>query len=281
VIVKRTINGGTKRYVEVLERDFETGHDQDDAYYVDSCVTLDSPVAIGSATVASPVVITATAHGCANGDQVKITKIKGMTELNGNRYLVANKTTNTFKITDLEGNNIDGTAFAAYDSGGEVRKMVATVSGLGHLEGETVNVWADDYVHPPVTVSSGGITLDGKASVVQAGLGYCHKMTTLKLEAGAVTGTAVGKIKKVHAATFVLLNAYTMEVSVDGGAKRKLDFRQVDSGYDSSVPLFSGERFEDLGGDWTRDTRVTIEGDDPAPFTLLAFAPEIRTNEAR
>jgi len=281
VIVKRTINGETKRYVEVLERDFETGHDQDDAYYVDSCVTLDSPVAISGATVASPVVITATAHGCANGDQVKITKVKGMTDLNGNRYLVANATTNTFEITDLDGNNVDGTAFTAYLTGGEVRKMVATVSGLGHLEGETVKVWADGYVHPPVIVSSGKITLDGKAAVVQAGLGYRHMLKTLKLEAGAVTGTAVGKTKKVHAATFVLLNAHTMQVSVDGGAKRKLDFRQMDSSYDFAVPLFSGERFEDLGGNWTRDTRVTIEGDDPAPFTLLAFAPEIRTNEAR
>lgn len=41
LIVKRTINGSTKRYVEFFERAFETGEDQEDAYYVDSMVTYD------------------------------------------------------------------------------------------------------------------------------------------------------------------------------------------------------------------------------------------------
>ena len=42
VIVKRTINSATVRYVEFLERDFETGDDLDDAYYSDSLITYDS-----------------------------------------------------------------------------------------------------------------------------------------------------------------------------------------------------------------------------------------------
>ena len=41
MIVKRTINGATKRYVEFFEQSFETGDAQEDAYYVDSMVTYD------------------------------------------------------------------------------------------------------------------------------------------------------------------------------------------------------------------------------------------------
>ena len=41
MIVKRTINGATKRYVEFIEQAFETGDAQEDAYYVDSMVTYD------------------------------------------------------------------------------------------------------------------------------------------------------------------------------------------------------------------------------------------------
>lgn len=41
MIVKRTINGATKRYVEFMEQAFETGDAQEDAYYVDSMVTYD------------------------------------------------------------------------------------------------------------------------------------------------------------------------------------------------------------------------------------------------
>jgi len=41
VIVKRTINGATKRYVEFMEGDWTTGDDQEDAYYTDSLITYD------------------------------------------------------------------------------------------------------------------------------------------------------------------------------------------------------------------------------------------------
>jgi len=41
VTVKRTINGATKRFIEVIERDFETGDNQEDAYYADSMLTYD------------------------------------------------------------------------------------------------------------------------------------------------------------------------------------------------------------------------------------------------
>ncbi|KKK79222.1 hypothetical protein LCGC14_2835680, partial [marine sediment metagenome] len=41
VTVKRTINGSTVRYVEVFERDYETGDDEEDSYYADSIITYD------------------------------------------------------------------------------------------------------------------------------------------------------------------------------------------------------------------------------------------------
>ena len=42
ITVKRTIDGATKRYIEVLERDYEDGDDENDAYYADSIITYDS-----------------------------------------------------------------------------------------------------------------------------------------------------------------------------------------------------------------------------------------------
>ena len=41
VTVARTINGELRRYIEVLERDFEEGDDAEDAYYADSIITYD------------------------------------------------------------------------------------------------------------------------------------------------------------------------------------------------------------------------------------------------
>lgn len=74
---------------------------------------------ITGATQANPCVITSNAHGLLNGDKVKIASVGGMTQLNGNVYTVANKTTNTFELS-----GINSTAYGAYTSGGTWSKLI-------------------------------------------------------------------------------------------------------------------------------------------------------------
>ncbi len=202
VQVKRTINGATVRYIEVFERDFETGHDQADAYYADSIITYDGVAA-------------------------------------------------------------------------------TSITGLGHLEGETVKIWADGAVLPDEVVVSGGITLDSAASVVQVGLGYFHTLKPLKLIPGTVAGTPLGKTKQPFGITFSLLNCATLTYGPDVDNLTTIDFREVGDQMDASVPLFTGEYNGDYDGDWTIDPRLVIRSDDPAPFTLLAFAPLMDVREQR
>jgi hypothetical protein len=193
VIVKRTINGATKRYVEFFERDWEQGFDVEDAYYADSIITYD-----GTST--------------------------------------------------------------------------ATITGLDHLEGETVKVWADGAEQTDKTVSSGSITIDTAASVVQVGLGYFHHYKGLKWDSGNPAGTAVGKIKRIHGITFVLLDTYSIKY---GPNVSKLLTSTV--GTDGG-PLFSGELTVAFDGPYDRDSRIEIRSDSPSPFTLLAIAPETNVN---
>jgi hypothetical protein len=58
---------------------------------------------ITGATNATPIVITATAHGLANGDVVEIQGVGGNTAANGT-WTIANVTTNTFSLTSSVGN---------------------------------------------------------------------------------------------------------------------------------------------------------------------------------
>lgn len=93
---------------------------------------LEAAVNISGATQANPCVITATSHGYSNGDEVYITGVGGMDRLNLRNFLVANVTTNTFEITDLDGNAIDSTGFDAYTSGGttsRVYELTTTYAG--------------------------------------------------------------------------------------------------------------------------------------------------------
>lgn len=154
-----------------------------------------------------------------------------------------------------------------------------TLSGLDHLEGETLAVLADGALHPDRVVSGGAITLQAPARIVHAGLPYRHVFTSLKLEAGAAAGTALGKVKRVHGAVLVLLHSLGLKIGPSTAQLEEVPLREVTDAMDSAVPLFTGERHVSFEGDFERDTRIVIAGSAPLPFTLLAVAPELKTNE--
>ena len=83
-------------------------------------VLTGSPDTITGATQANPVVVTTSgAHGLSNGTEIYISDVVGMTELNGRNFRVANVTSTTMELLDLFDDNVDGTGFTAYTSGGE------------------------------------------------------------------------------------------------------------------------------------------------------------------
>lgn len=118
---------------------------------------LESDVSISSITKANPgVVTTGAAHGFENGDHVYITG-GDMTELNNSLipYVVANKTSTTFEITDLDGNNVNTTSYTTYTTGGVCNRIyeitspytLAQTADIQYVQrGTTMYI-----VHPAVT----------------------------------------------------------------------------------------------------------------------------------
>lgn len=97
--------------------------------YEDGELTLNtSSKNITAATAADPVVITSAAHGFSDGDEVYIAGVVGMTELNGRFFRVASSTTDTFELQDLFDNDVDGSAFTAYTSGGTITSVYTVAS---------------------------------------------------------------------------------------------------------------------------------------------------------
>jgi len=96
VIVNRIINGTTKRFVEFFtDEDFKN---EWDAVRLDSSLTLDSPLTISAITLSDPIILTVTAHGLANGDQVRLDGIVGTHQLNKNKYTVQVEDVNTLGL---------------------------------------------------------------------------------------------------------------------------------------------------------------------------------------
>lgn len=97
-------------------------------FYSNGSPILETATTITGATNANPGVITDVAHGYLTGDWVFITTVVGMTQLNGNYYVVVKTGANTYTLTDLNGNAIDTTAFGAYVSGGTAQRVYTITS---------------------------------------------------------------------------------------------------------------------------------------------------------
>lgn len=83
---------------------------------------------ITGATQANPVVITATAHGLDDDDEIFIDSVGGMAEVNGRRFIVRNSETNKFELYNHAGDPVDGTNYGAYVSGGSIWPTFASLA---------------------------------------------------------------------------------------------------------------------------------------------------------
>lgn len=271
-IVKRKINGSWRRYVEYFTDEFFT--DDWDPVRVDSALSLDSPITIVATTASNPVVVNAPSHGLSNGDQVKIDKIEGMTELNGKVFLVTNVTTNTVQLTDTDGNNIDGTDYESYLQGGEMRKMVTAISGLSHLEGEYVSVQADGGLpaeQETYLVVSGAITLAEKAAVVHIGLPYTGKIQLLPQSDGSETGTGQTKSRRHYLSAIRVFRSLGFKVGMEEDNLSEVHIEEaggVVGAFASPVTADLEERFESF---WSKRGQFWVVQDKPLPLFVLAI----------
>jgi hypothetical protein len=176
------------------------------------------------------------------------------------------------------------TASAFYvDCGASYQGAPATViSGLDHLEGETVAVLADAATHPDRVVAGGAITLERAAATVHVGLGYVSTLETMSLEAGSATGTAQGKTKRLHRCAIRLHRSLGLRAgpSADAlDAVPQTQFRPPSTPMDTPPALFTGDADMAWPSGYERAGRVTIECRDPLPATVVAVMPQVVTQD--
>jgi len=106
-----------------------------------------SGTTITGITQADPGVVTATAHGLSDGDKVKISGVSGMTEVNDQIYVVANKAANTFELTDSEGVDVDTSGYTAYTSGGLASAAVGAVEVYNKFPNGSTQSVSASYLH--------------------------------------------------------------------------------------------------------------------------------------
>lgn len=283
MIVKRYVNGATKRYVEYAGKFFEDVDNQEDAHFVDCGATYDVPILItGGITKANPGVVTAAAHGLTNGQQVQIKGVVGMTQVNYNRYTVANKTNNTFELNDSSGNNINTTGFSTYISGGQVRLLVTTISGLTWIENETVDVLADGAVVKGLVVSNTGVlTLPNPTATAHIGYGYKSDAQLLPAEAGSADGTAMGKKRRSTTMSLMVHRSLGLKFGMDPLNLDTLNFRTDAVPNNQPPSLVSTILQQQIEADYDFYNQLLLRQDEPLPSRILAVALDLETQDRR
>lgn len=154
------------------------------------------------------------------------------------------------------------------------------ISGLPFADGTTVTILADGATHPTKVVSGGAITLDRSASIVHVGLGYNSDLWTLRINAGATTGTSQGKTKRIHKVVMRFFQTLGLNFGPDEDGLDIYTFRNTSDDLDSPPPYLDGDTEDILWqGDYEKTGRMFIRADQPLPMTLLGLMPTVVTQD--
>lgn len=293
MIVNRRINGANVRYIEWVEYNHEDGHDPQDGFYVDSGLTLDNTVnatltpGTGATVVGTAgVLFTAGSAVLAPGDVGRkihyrwySTDVKGEVTWH---LAVAD-------ITAVDGTNKIATCtvlspwpnLTAIAANGW-RKTTTTITGLGHLEGQTVQICSDGAAHPDKVVTSGAITLVEGASKVHVGLACPAVLQPMPVEAGARDGVAQGKTKRSSRVIVRFHQTLGALYGRDEGAQLdRILTRSPSDPQNEPPPLFTGDKIVSWPDGYSTDGLITIIQDQPLPCTVVALMPQLNTQDDR
>lgn len=151
----------------------------------------------------------------------------------------------------------------------------STITGLSHLEGETVGVLADGAVQVDATVASGQITLTKPASKVLVGLPFTSTAQPMKFDYELRDGSTRGRRKRINRASVSLYKSLGGEVSTNGTEWLWLYPRDFDDPMDASPPPFSGDAEVVVAGDYSFDGDFLLRQRLPYPLTIRALVVKL------
>ena len=152
-----------------------------------------------------------------------------------------------------------------------------SLSGLGHLEAESVAINANGANHALKTVASGAVTLDHAVTKAHVGLNYASTLKTMRIEAGSTDGTAQGKIKRIDDVVLRLYRSVNARVGASTTSLDRIPFRSGADEMDVAIPLFTGDVEIEMPAGYDQDGYVIVQQDLPLAMTLLAIFARVQT----
>lgn len=146
---------------------------------------------------------------------------------------------------------------------------VTTVTGLGHLEGETVGVIADGLVPADKTVSGGKITLTTAATNIAVGLRYNSSAQQLRTAIQGRDGSLLGR--RVNISEIIVDVEETSNLKVGrSGSEVDIIKRRAGEPMDAQIPPRTGTFDASIKGSWKDGGEVSFLSNQPLPATVRA-----------
>ena len=279
-VIKRTINGASKRYVERMgTRLFAT---QRDNFFVDCGATYN-----GTNTNTGQNVTISGGTNYTKGETVTVTTNYNLfnappSVADVDDAIVLVDGTNLYRLTIL-GTSSQTVATAKLDKDlpASLRNTALTsyevardtISGLSWLEGKIVNILADGAVHPQKTVSSGSITLDRAASVVHIGLPIEADLQTLPL-ALQVEAFGQGRVKNLNHVWLRVLES--SGIFAGPSADKLVEAKQRTTEPYGSPPNLKTEDIKIMvTPTWQDNGQLFVRQTDPLPLTIVGLTLEV------
>jgi hypothetical protein len=281
VVVRRTVNGKSKRYIEVF-KSVEVPSEQAKCFYVHSGLSYNAYTT--TLNTAATITLSAT------GGSIRVTSTVALFEANdvGQRIRAIDSAggyVGEVKITTFSSATVVlGTVKTPFDAltyaPGYWGVSVSTITGLSHLEAAEVTVLGDGALDKPLkTVSSGSITLASDYHIVNVGLPYTSTFKSLPIEAGSQTGTAQGKIQRINSLSIKVNNSYR-GFKVGNDEMLKIGFRKTTTLLRVPEALYTGV-IENIAFDdgYKYGAQVVIQNEDPLPVEILSIMPILTTSD--
>ena len=269
MIVKRTINGATARYVEYLHTFNFDETDNTSFNFLDSQLGL------------SKSQTTLTADINATDTTIPVASVSGLSasgKIKIGGEIIAYAAISVLNLTGCtRGQNI--TTATSHLSGAVTKEVVNIIAGLNHLEGQTVSILLDGATHPTKVVASNQITLDRFGTDVKVGLQYTSILKTMRIDAGSQDGTSQGKTKRIYEVTARLYETVGVEVGPDLNNMERIPFRTSANPMDQGISPFTGDKQVEFRGNYDTDGFMMVRQTQPLPLTLLSLYPRLVTND--
>lgn len=258
--------------------------DYSDSTYLDSAIRYDTSASIIDVTLSSGTMLTISGSSYfedfVEGTTVYCYGVEDTYELNNRAYTlgsgtaVSGTTYKRFEIYDLSGETVDSQTYGTYVSGtGTLERYTTTISGLEHLEGNTVGVISEGAIHPDVVVTSGTITLQYPVKNAEIGYKYTSYLQSMPLEVGNDYGASIGRDKKVTDVYIRLHKSLGVKCGPTIDNLDDINFRTSEDAMDSAVALYTGDKRFHFNQGWTKYLTITVASEDPLPMTVLAICP--------